>query len=322
MKYIWRKIKVGFWKETIRWVVIAPTQWFAKTNLEFDEKVESVNDEWSIWQISDTLDNYNVKRWGEGWIDGNLWIESIWLPLLSLLWEVTSTETIWWGAYNHLYSLSNNNSHPSLTITIEEDNHSYAYPLSMIESLTITANVWEIANVSITFKSKKWETTVNTVTHEVDYYLLARHFTFITAENYVDLDSWTPICVKGFSITFSKNLFDDYCNWSIEPVDFLNQQFWIEFTLDFDYDNETYKNYALDWIKRAVRILMVDTDKIIWNSDNPTLKIDLAKVWFTDWSRSKSNDEIVNQTLTWKSHYSQADSLNIEVELTNETISY
>ena len=43
-RYIWRKINVGFGKETTRWTAVAPAIRCPKASLDFDEKSEKVID--------------------------------------------------------------------------------------------------------------------------------------------------------------------------------------------------------------------------------------------------------------------------------------
>ena len=322
-KYIWRLINVGFWKETTRGTAVTVSKWIAKTNMSFDNKIEKIMDESSLWIITTNSNAYKVKEWAEGNIEQNIWIESIALPLLSLMWSVSSAETSWTGAYTHTFSLTNSNQHQSLTIWVKDEVEDYQFSLWMIESITINAEVGGFATVSMDFKAKKGTTASQTVSNIVDYKLLAKSWIFKIADNLSWLNSATAKCIKSFEITISKNLEEDYCLWSTEPTDFINKNLTIEWSFVAVYQNETdYKNTVFSDNTKALRLSLIDTDQTIWVSDNPTLIIDLAKASFTEWEKTQWNDEIVTQTVTFNWMYSIADSSTIDISLINETASY
>ena len=321
-KFIGRKINVWFGKETVRGTAVSVTKFVPKTNMDFDEKYENVVDESSIWVIVDSAEAHNTKRWAEGNIETNVNVNSLWLPLLSLMWTVASA-TATTGAFTHTFNLLNTNQHPSLTIGVSDGVQDFSFPLAMIDSMTIGANVWEIATTSMTYKSKKGATATHTVTYSQDYPLLAKNWVFKVANNLAWLAAASPLCIQSFEITITKNLEDIYCMWSVDPTDFVNKQFVIEwsFTSIFE-DTATYKDIALAGTEKAIRFTLTDTDTIIGLSSNPTLNIDLPKANFTEWSRTMGNDEVVSQTVNFKGLYSIADSKAIEIKLTNTDTSY
>ena len=323
MKYIWRLINIWFWKEITRWTAAAVSKWTPKTSMTFDEKTEKVMDESSLWVITTSNAAHQVKEWAEWTIEMNLWVESIALPLLSLMWSVSSTETTWTWAYEHTFSLVNNNTHQSLTIWIKDPVIDRQFPLSMIESMTISAEVGSFVTVSMEYKSKKWVSWTQTVSYVTDYNLLAKSWIFKIADNLSWLDAAWSKCIQSFEITISKNLEDIYCIWSIEPSDYINKNVTIEWSFVAVYENETdYKNSVFNDDTKALRLQLVDSNTTIWVSDNPTLTLDLAKTSFTEWEKTMWNDEIITQTLTFNWMYSLADSSSININLINETASY
>jgi len=314
-KYIWRKISVWFWKETVRWTAVSATSWFPQTTIDFDEKFENVIQEGALWNIVDSNESFNTKRWAEWSIEGDLQIENSWLLFLWLLWQITSVETAWTWAYDHTYTLLNSNQHPSLTIVTEEDNGNTSFWLWMIEELTLSWNIWEIVKLKVTFKSKAWVTTTATADFiDNDNTLLTRHWLF-------KVDS-IDIPFKNFSITFKKNLIDDFTWWDIDIHDILNQQFEITWNIEFDYDSNTFKNYALNNEIKPISILIQNSDVTIWVNDSPTLSIELLKCSFTNWDRNKTNNEIVNQTIDFKWHYDITTWSIWSILLRNTTASY
>lgn len=323
-KYIWRTINVWFWKETVRGTAVPVDEWQPKTELSFEDKQESIVDESSIGVIVDGIDGHIVKRWGEWDISGNVYANKIWFPLLSTLGSVvTSPATTW--AYSHAFSLDNTNQHQSLTIGVNDPVlGDLQFPLAMIETLTISAEVWGFVTFTATYKSKEWDTGAShTVSYGDDFALLAKSATFKVASDLAGLDGVSAKCIQSFEITLTKNLDDDYCLGSTSPQDFINQQFMIEgsFVALFE-DSADYRDNALDWTKQAIRFDMTDINTTIWVSDNPSLIVDLAKAHFTEFTLNQWNDEKVIQTLTFKGLYSTDDSKALDMTLVNTKDSY
>lgn len=211
-KYIGRQTNVGFGKETTRGTAVAMGLWLPKTDMSFDEKMETIQDESSIGVITDVRDNFVTKRWAEGDISGNVEVNSFGYILLALLGSNTTTAATT-GAYSHAFTLSQSNQTQSLTIGLEDPGNAsdMSFSLAMLESLTITAEEGQQVTFTSTFKSKKGETATHTATYPTDYKLLSRMSIFKHAANLAGLGAAVAGCIKSFEITFSKNLEDDYC---------------------------------------------------------------------------------------------------------------
>ena len=193
----------------------------------------------------------------------------------------------------------------------------------MIESITINAEVGNFATISLEFKAKKSDTATQTVTNTVDYNLLAKSWIFKIADNLAGLDGASAKCIQSFEITISKNLEPIYCLGSTEPTDFVNKNLNVEGSFVAVFENEAdYKDVAFSESVKALRLSLIDTNKTIGVSDNPTLTIDLAKCSFTEWEKAQGNDEVVSQTVTFNGMYSVTDSSTIEMTLINETATY
>ena len=315
-KYIWRQINVGFWIETTRGTAVAIENWQPKTEMSFKDINETIQDESSLWVITDSRDSFVVKKWSEWDISWNVETNSIWYLFYWLLWEVATEEDSTW-AYEHTFTLSNTNQGKTLTIGTSEPVGDYEFTMWSIESMTITAEEWAQATFTVKFKAKKGETATHTVNYEVDNKLLSRFSIFKTAEDVAWLSTASEICLKSFEITITRNLETDFCLWSDEPADFINQQFTIEWSFGLLYEADTFKDYVFDWTKRAVSFELTDTNTTIGDSSNPWLTITLPKASMTEWDKSQGNNETVSQTLTFKGLYSQAEDSSITVELVN-----
>ena len=317
MTYIGRLIEVWAWKETTRGTAVAPAKWASKTNITVNDKTEYVTDEGSIGSIVDTRNTELAKTWAEGDLEMNVGINTIGEYLLWLFGTVTTTSASAW-AYEHAFTLSNSNSIQSLTLgVIDPVEGDRQYPLSTINSLTLSVEEGQFVTCSINFMSKTSTSGSLTATYATDYPLLARHSAFKVAANLAWLDAADPICFKSFEITFEKNIEPDFCAGSLEPRNFINKQFAVSGSFTAVYEATTFKWYNLDGTKRAIRFEIVDSNTTIWATDNPTLSFDMPSVAFTEWDKSQGNDEVVTQTLTFKPLLSYVDGSVCEATLVN-----
>lgn len=64
-KFTGRRIAVGFGKEATRGAAVSPSVWFPRVDLDFDEKMEVVENEASIGVLIDAVDTEVVRRYAE-----------------------------------------------------------------------------------------------------------------------------------------------------------------------------------------------------------------------------------------------------------------
>lgn len=322
MKYIWRKINVGFGVEGTRGTAVEIKHRQPKNDFSFEDKTEVIQDESSIGVITDSRDAYPVKKRAEGELSSNIEVNGIGYLIYALLGGV-STEVDTAGAYKHTFSLLENNQGITLTLGVSDPViGGLRFPLTSVESLTISAEEWQFATFNVSLKSQSWETQSLTASYWTDNKLLSRHSIFKIAANKAWLGSASSICLKSFEITFTRNLEDDYCLWSVSPRDFINKQFTIEWSFTAVFEEDTYRQYQLDGTKKAISFELKDTWTTIGLSSNPTLKFTLPLVSFTEFSRTQGNDEVVVQTLTFKGLHSKADGESIEAVLVNTESEY
>lgn len=322
MKYIWRQINIGFWIETARWTKVAVAHRQPKTDLSIDEKTEVIQDESSIGVITDSRDSFVAKKRAEGEFSSNVETNWIWYLLYALLGSVSSAVDSTW-AYKHTFELLETNTSPSLTTWIDDPVlWGLSFPLTMIESFTLTAEEWALAVFTVAIKAKNWESVTHSVSYTPDNKLLSRHSIFKVAANLAGLSSAEAVCLKSFEITFTKNLEDDYCLGSQTPQDFVNKQFQIEGSFTALFTDATFRAIQLAWTKKAISFELKDTSTTIGASSNPSLKFTLPLVSFTEFSKTQGNDEVVIQTLTFKGLYSNTDWESIEAELVNTVAEY
>lgn len=318
-RYIWRKINVGFWKETTRWTAVTPAIRVPKASLDFEDKSEKVIDESSIGVIEDSFDGHVSKQYAEWSFECNVYANAIWLILLNVFWSVSTSWSS--GEYTHAFSVAETNQHQSLTIGLADDTQDRQFPLAMVNSFELNASTGDFVKVTADFRSKKWADASLTPSYSNDFALLGKNVQVYLADSVSWLDSANEIKATNCTLTINKNLEDVDVLWSVEPDDFCNAQFTVEWSIELLWDNEDYKDMFMDWDKKAIRIEIIDSNSTL-STWHPTLSFDLASVIITEFAKTQDNDALVRQGLTLKALYSMSDSKMITAKLINSQSSY
>lgn len=323
-KHIGRLINVGLNIEGTRGTAVAPASYVPRTDLTFDEKTETVQNESAVGVIADVSGSAIAKQYAEGEISGVVTDKSVGYLLTSALGALpTTAETVVGEVYTHEFALANTNAHKSLSIAVDDPNlGKRVFPLAMLDELTLTADEGEFATFSASFKSKPSATNAFSTTYLPEAQFLARKATLSFADNLAGLATGTAVCAKSIEVKLAKNLEEQYCLGSLSPTDILNKQFSVEgsFTMVFD-SGSTFRDFHLNGTQKALRI-DIESATEISTGVFAKLRVDVALASFTEFSRSMGNDEIVSATVTFKGMYSLADSEIVNIILTNSEASY
>lgn len=317
-KYSGRKISVGFGKETTRGTAVSPSTWFPRTDMDFEDKIESVTNEVSIGVLVDSVDTAVVRIFSEGSISSNFGVNAMSLPLLASFGSVTTT-TATTGAYKHTFSLANLNERQSLTVSMHDPVNPYKFALGTIKKLTFKYEQDKFIDVSMEIMAQKGVADgALTPTFVTDHYLLGRHANIKIASNTAGLNAALNRSVKNFEITLEFNVEEEYNLGNITPTDFLTGSIGISGSIESVFQNESdYKTDTFAGSSRALRITAVNPDVTIGLSSNPSFMLELPKITYEEISRKMSNDEIVTQTCKFKGHYSTEEAKAIVAELIN-----
>jgi hypothetical protein len=322
-KAIGRLANLGIGKETVRGTGVSAGFWIPNVTLSFDDKVTKVTSALSYGTIN-MFGNQSLvaQKWAEGTVEGEVMDKSFGLFLLALLGTVSSgvSETT---AYQHTYTLQEDNQHDSLSMHIDEPNGDLIFELAMIESLEITSMPEDVVRFTVDFKSKSSQASSGSASYIAENKFLGRHTTFKVAANTGALDAASGISLKSLTLTFNKNLLLDQVLGTVQPEDILNKALSITGEIELLYNDRSYANYMLDGSYRAVRIDIVNTDVTIGATSNPSFRLDLSRVEFNSWDVSRENDEIMSQTIQFTGLYdlTNANTIN-SCYLINETTSY
>lgn len=323
MVFTGKKVWIWVGLETNRGQVSPISYWFPWTDNTFSDKANVENDSWVVDTIVDSINSEVTKQWSEGTIWGQVYPNGIWFFLKALLGSVSSKSyEDSDSAFSHIFSLLESNTHPTLTVGSSTPLGSSSYPLAMIESMDFTAEAGWKFTVSINLKAKKGQTSNHVVTYNDESWFVANMLKVYLADSIPQLDIADNICLQSITISIKKEIKDIECISSIDPIDYINSSFSIEGSMEMLFENNTYKDYFLNWISKSFRLIAEDTKHPIEWTIYPTFKLDLSKIKITDRTPAFAVDDVTKQSIIFKWHYDVKTKSAIEIQLINTQQSY
>lgn len=322
-KYIGRRVSVGLGKESARGTAVSATYWLPWKELNHEEKVNVVVNESAQGTIMDGVGKEITKQWGEGGFGSLIGDKHFGLVLYSLLGSLSSAqaggETL---VYNHTFSLAESSQHQSLTLNIDEANGDKQYALACVSALKIAYERGKILDYSAEMMSLTGAGASLTPAAVSENVFRPQDFSVKFAADLASLGAASAVPIQSLSIEFNSHVEPDEVLGNVAPQDFLNKEFSItgEFTLI--YDSTTQEAYVTAGTEKAMRINLTNSGVTIGNASNPALQINLAKVIFTEKSRTRGLNDIVTLKVSFKGVYSVSDSKFGTVVLTNLASSY
>lgn len=321
-KFIGALVDIGIKKEAVRGTAESSADFYLpKMTLDYDDVVETVDDENSFGVIEDMVNSNVVKKAAEGSIEGKISDKAIGLLLYALLGSkaVSGPSD---SAYTHTFTVAQSSQHQSLTFFVDDENQDYKYALGMLKSMEITAEVGKFCNFKLAVRSKVGATATLTPSYTAENAFLAQHAVFKLTSTQSGLGAASATNIRMINLKIEKNVEDDSALGTIAPVDILNKQFAIEGELELVFNDETMKTEMLADTEKAMRLELNNTDVLIGSSSTPKLTIDLHRVKFKNFKRNYGNGDIVTASVQFKAFYKPADSKMVTITLINEQSSY
>lgn len=297
--------------------------WLKPLDLKIDNKTKFVNDEQALARIEGSDGMTLVEKSGEVTIKEKLHEQSLGLILLALLGTDTpaAQSAPNAAAYDHLFSVANNNQHQCLTIFHKSPNDDVKYSLGMIESFKLECKPDGYPTYEAVFQTKANVAASSTVAHITEKDFLAKHLTFKLADTQSGLAAASAVKIRSFSMEVKKNLFQEYNLGSNTPNDIANQTLEISGQITLMSAGSTYSDLQNNETNKAMRFDFVHTDTIA-TSAHPELKIDLYKCRFSNYSRSIGMNALVEETFDFTALFDQTTGKSIEITLTNLLTAY
>jgi len=303
-KFIGRRRNVGVAIEGTRGTPATPVYFTPFASWSFDQKTDTVQSNAGLGKIEDVSGHYIVGQRAEGIITDQFYDKFLGAVLKALLGSVSSSlaggEAAVW---EHTYTLSQINQHPSLSIYCDDPNGAYLFPMGMIDSLTIEIKPNDFVQYEIGLKAKgarDW-TTVSGVYTSLGKQFLQQHLTFKLAAAVGDLAEASAIDLKSLTLKFNKNVEIENSLGTVQPIDVINQQFGITGEIIVDRSADTYRNYMIQGTQRAMQINLLHPDTI-GNAEKTELDLKFPKVHFHEWEQNSDLDKLVEETIPFTCH--------------------
>lgn len=334
---IGKQVQLGVAKESTRGTSPGSiTYWLALDDWTLDEKWKNAQDIQTYGVIESEQSETRVKQWSEGSLKAPVSDQSVGLFLLALMGTVTnSTKSGESVVYNHVFTVAQSVQHQSLSFYMHDPiatpsgaSADYSYPNSIVHKLDIDYSLGKFVEVSASIKGQSGSAnaTAFVPAQVVENRFVPQYMTFTATTNFTVLNgavATTPIKLKSAKLTIDANEEDDDVLGSVHPRDFYNKEFKVEGTLEAIWENESdFKANALANTPQAMRFNLVNSDVTIGNTSNPTLTIDLAKVYFTDFSKPIKLKDAMYQTVKFNGAYSPTDGFMMRGTLVNTVASY
>ena len=327
-KGIGKLFQIGIAKETTRGTAISTAAyWPAFSDASPEEKFENAIDSQSYGVIEDTASQTRVKNWMDGILNVPVTDQSLPLMLLSLLGTDTVTthagETV---VYDHALTVAQNSQHQSLTLFVHDPlaAQDYSHALSVIHKMDIDYALKDFvkANVAVMGQQGAQKSTLSP-SASAENRFVPQYLTFKVASNLSGLNAATAIAIKNLKLTIDDSIESQDVLGNVAPADFLNKEFKIEGTFEAIWQNESdFKTNAIANTPQALRLDLINSAVTIGSAAHPEIKIDLAKVYFTEFSRPIKTKDIIYQTLKFKAAYSLSDAQMVKITCTNTVASY
>lgn len=178
-KFIGRRFNIGLGKESTRGTAVVASYWYPKMDFSVEDQVDTVIDNSGIGVIEDSNSSDIVKKYSEGNIAGRITDTGFGLILMAVFGTDNKTTTAGESTvYDHTFSMLQSSQHPSLTIAVVEPNSTgLRYPLAMVESLQITAEINKYAMYKVGFRANTPSATANTASFTAENTFLPQHGT-------------------------------------------------------------------------------------------------------------------------------------------------
>lgn len=335
LKGIGKQLQIAVVKETTRGTAkTTAAYWLAVDDWNIDERYNNAVDQQTYGLIEDSVSQTRVKNWAEGQLRFPISGTSSAVLFLSLFGTDTpaahSGETY---IYDHVLTVAQNVQHQSLTFLIHDPiatangaTADYSHANGVVHQIQIDYSLGNFVMGTASIKALKGSAAAVAFvpSQTIEDRFVPQYMTFKVASAVSGLNAASPIKIKSAQVTIDAGDEDDEVLGNVAPQDFLNKEFSVEGTIEAIWQNETdFKVAALANTAKAMRLDLVNSDVSFGVvPSNPQFRLDLAKVYFTEFSRPIKIKDVVYQTVKFKAAYSPSDAFMAKATFVNSIASY
>lgn len=318
-KGIGKQIQVGIAQEAVRGTPEpAVDYWLPVDDWSVEERFANAVDMQTYGVVEDNVGQTRTKNWAEGQIRMPVTGTSAAILFHSLYGSCTAVlhagET---KVYDNSMNVLQGVQHKSLTVYIHDPiatasgaTADYTHANGVVNKIDIDYSLGNFVMLTASLRALTGSAAavVFVPSQIVEPRYVPQYMTFKVASTYSGLGAASAIKIKSAQISIDANGEDDEVMGQTSPRDFLTKEFSIEGTIEAIWQNETdFKSSALANTPKAMRIDLVNSDVTIGMATNPQFRIDIAKVYFTEFSRPIKIKDVVYQTIKFKGAYSTSD---------------
>lgn len=319
-KGIGKQLQIGIAREITRGTTpSAASYWIAADDWAIDERFANAIDMQTYGLIEDSVSQTRVKNWAEGQLKVPLAGTTSAILFYSLF--GTSYGVLHSGEttiYDNTINIAQNVQHQSLSFYVHDPiptpggaTADYSHANGVVHKATIDYSLGKFVEVTFSLKALKGSAAavVFSPSQAIEPRFVPQYLTFKVASTTGAILAATPIKIKSAKIDVDSNSEDDDVLGSTAPRDFLNKEFKIEGTIEAIWENESdFKTNALANTAQAMRLDLVNSDVTLGTAANPQMRLDLSKIFFTEFSRPVKIKDIMYQTVKFKASYSLSDA--------------
>lgn len=317
--HIARKQSLGIGKETTAGTQVSALYWLPKSKGVLKPVIETIEDDSGYGVIDELYDAQPVQEHSMIELEGTVSEKSFGMILAACFGTTAVSGS---GPYTHSFTRKNDNNHPSYSIWWYDPIATDIALYSMLDSLTVSAQVGQYVKYTASFKGKKITTdSAPTPSYEDESLFRARDVKVYIEDSEGALTGATAIGCTRVSITFNKNLYIHQTTGSVDIDSIFNQQFTVRGDLELLFADTTYLALVQAGTKKYMKIELINTSESLSPSGNPTISFTLSKVAFTAWDKTDNNNEIVKQTFGFIGTFRDSDGYTAKASMINEVSS-
>jgi hypothetical protein len=323
VRIISRLTKLGLGRETTRGTGVAPTYWIPVLEMSFDDTFDLKDNESGFGNLAAISDSQIVRKWGEGEFSGKIFDKSVGLEMVGVFGQLpTSVQRTTTGVYDNTYLMLQTNQHASLTAAMSDANYQGRFPLALVNTWSLEAEVGDYIRRTCNLLSKSSVSSSETPVYTNENEFIPKNMIVkLAAAGAIDatLDAATALKVRSVNFEINKNAEGLQVFGSNDLDDVVNKQ--VEITGEFElyYDDRTYQTLALAGTHQSMRIEMINTDIIIGTSGthNPALRFQFPEVALEFPDRGFDNNDVSTITVAFRAMFNIAGAAQVTARVTN-----
>lgn len=323
-KIIGRLNSLGIGKESTRGTAVTAGMWVPTMDLEYEDNVKTAVDEASHARIESSDGELVTATYGEASIKSKIKDQTFGYLLLSLLGTDTPAAQSAPNAavYDHVFTVNQTTQHQSLSLALKGPNDDVVMANSVIESLKISSEMNKFVMFEAKALGKASQSASNTVSFTAENDFTSKHVTFKIAATQADLAAASAVSIRKFEMEIKTAAILEEVLGGTPINDVLSQSFEVSGSVTIVHTDATYQALMLAGTYKALRFQLLNTDVTIGSNTNPKLVIDLHRCILNSRKRKMALNDLVEETFTFKAHYSLTDSKMISCTLSNTKASY